>query len=82
MLPIEMVVAAKGQGTGDTKGQAKVGPSLNSAVSPLAIPLLASVSGWVAIVAVLAQNHTLATALYLSVVLASTKVRGFYGLCR
>lgn len=45
-------------------------PSLDIAIYPLAIPLMASVSGLVAIVSILAQNDDLPSILFLSAVIA------------
>jgi multiple antibiotic resistance protein len=52
-------------------GAAAREPSLDLAVCPLAIPLMASVSGLVAIVSLMAQRHDLAAILFLAGIVAA-----------
>ena len=71
IFSIDMVIGDIGKDSGGPEEEkSDEGHSLSIAVSPLAIPLMASVSGLVAIVSVLAQNHTIGTVLYLSAVIA------------
>jgi multiple antibiotic resistance protein len=62
LFSIEMVMGGKPSGKDATEGIAVPPgePSLDTAVYPLAIPLMASVSGLVAIVSVIAQRDDLA----------------------
>lgn len=67
LFSIEMVMGKDKSENGSAGTAAKGGgPSLNIATYPLAIPLMASVSGLVAIVSVLAQSNDLYSVLFLA----------------
>ena len=76
LFSIEMVTGGK-QGSHDdgaSPDEKKAEPSLDIATYPLAIPLMASVSGLVAIVSVLAQRDDLPAVLFLTGVIAAIMV--------
>jgi len=76
LFSIEMVTGSKRGSDDDGEGpdQQNAEPSLDIATYPLAIPLMASVSGLVAIVSVLAQRNDLAAVLFLTSVIAAIMV--------
>lgn len=67
LFSIDMVAGAKADSHSDGDGERALSP--NIAVSPLAIPLMASVSGLVAIVSILAESNNIPTMVFLSVVI-------------
>ena len=72
LFSIEMVIGSE-QGSdddGESPDKQNAEPSLDIATYPLAIPLMASVSGLVAIVSVLAQRNDLPSVLFLTSVIA------------
>jgi multiple antibiotic resistance protein len=76
LFSIEMVTGSK-QGSredGESPDKQNAEPSLDIATYPLAIPLMASVSGLVAIVSVLGQRDDLPAVLFLSGVIAGIMV--------
>ena len=72
LFSLEMVMGKSGSDNGGDGSEEKRGePSLDIATYPLAIPLMASVSGLVAIVSLLAQHDDLAALLFLTVMIAA-----------
>ncbi len=70
LFSIDMVVGKSGHENGEEGSEGKNSePSLNIATYPLAIPLLASVSGLVAIVSLLAQRDDVQAVAFLSLVI-------------
>ncbi len=70
LFSLDMVVGKSGHENGEEGAEGETGePSLNIATYPLAIPLLASVSGLVAIVSLLAQRDDVPAVLFLTVVI-------------
>jgi multiple antibiotic resistance protein len=69
LFSIDMVMGKSGRGNGgDGPGGKSCEPSLDIAIYPLAIPLMASVSGLVAIISLLAQHDDPASLFFLMVV--------------
>ncbi|MBX3433516.1 MAG: MarC family protein [Pirellulales bacterium] len=71
LFSIKMVADDKAKNSDPAEPCRDLQRSLDIAVSPLAIPLMASVSGLVAIVSALAQNNNLTTVLFLSTVIVA-----------
>jgi multiple antibiotic resistance protein len=73
LFSLEMAVGSKQEEKSDAQSPAKnpAEPSLDIATYPLAIPLMASVSGLVAIVSLLAQRDDLGAVLYLVAVIVA-----------
>src|SRR5271166_5834224 len=73
LFSLDMVMGSKqtDKDSPGTQEEKKVEPSLDIAAYPLAIPLMASVSGLVAIVSLLAQRDDLETLLFLTVLIVA-----------
>jgi multiple antibiotic resistance protein len=72
LFALDMVMGSKQEGKDGTDGHENdAGPSLDLAVYPLAVPLMASVSGLVSIVSVLSQHDDLGTLLFLAGVIVA-----------
>jgi multiple antibiotic resistance protein len=69
LFSLDMVVGKSGSDKGADSEDKKNEPSLDIATYPLAIPLMASVSGLVAIVSLLAQRDDVKAVLFLAVVI-------------
>ncbi len=85
LFSLEMVMGKSGSDNGADGSEEKRGePSLDIATYPLALPLMASVSGLVAIVSLLAQHDDLAALLYLTVMIAAIMTIDYFCLraCR
>jgi multiple antibiotic resistance protein len=82
---LDMVVGKSGSDYGiDGSGEKRSEPTLKIATYPLAIPLMASVSGLVAIVSLLAQRDDLKALLFLTVVIVAIMTINYFCLraCR
>ena len=85
LFSLDMVMGAKpGSKDGPGSPEDDAGPSLDLAVYPLAVPLMASVSGLVAIVSLLAQRDDLGALLFLAGVIVAIMALNFLCLrsCR
>lgn len=71
LFALDMVVGDGGHKSNDSPGAATSEPSLDIATYPLAIPLMASVSGLVAIVSLLAQDDGPSALLFLTIVIVA-----------
>ena len=80
---LEMVMGSKEEGKpgGGGSEPKNAQPSLDIATYPLAIPLMASVSGLVAIVSLLAQRDDLGALLFLASVIVAIMVINYLCLC-
>lgn len=79
MYSLQMVAGDSGKQASEG-AQNDATPSLDIAVSPLAIPLMASVSGLVGIVSVLAQNRSLAAIVAMSATIAGIMTLNYFCL--
>lgn len=82
LFSLDMAVSKRRDEPRPVEGPAPAPPSLEMATCPLAVPLMASVSGLVAIVSALAQRDDLKAIVFLSLVIAAIMAINYVCLCQ
>ncbi|OJW22700.1 MAG: hypothetical protein BGO49_01615 [Planctomycetales bacterium 71-10] len=82
LFSLDMAVSKRRDEPRSVEGPVPAPPSLEMATCPLAVPLMASVSGLVAIVSALAQRDDLKAIVFLSFVIAAIMAINYACLCQ